>query len=94
MIERSRRTQVHSHSRRFLLRRPLRATVPELVGSFQHRPTAANKSGDEKETSLMVFPLLWKGVGVCRSRFDSPNRLGDRSINTKRRRTMVKREVM
>ena len=59
MIKRRLRTQVHSPSLRFLLRRTLRATVPARVGSFQHQPT----SGDERETSSMVFPLFLKGVG-------------------------------
>ena len=93
MIERRRRTQGHSPSLRFLLSRALRATVAARVGSVQHRSTAASTSGDERETSTMIFPLLWKGVGVCRSRFDSSNRLGDRSINNnhnKPKRTMVK----
>ena len=85
MIESRLRTQIYSPSLRFLLPKPLRATVPARVGSFQHQPTAANTSGDEKETSSMVFLLLWKGVGVCKSWFGSSNRLGDRSINKPKR---------
>ena len=40
----------------------------------------------------MVFPLLWKGVGVCRSKFDSSNRLEDRSINNKKPKRTKGRE--
>ena len=58
MIERRRRTQGHSPSLRFLLSRALRATVPALVGFIQRGLTAAKTSGDERETSSMVFPLL------------------------------------
>ena len=41
----------------------------------------------------MLFLLLWKGVGVCRRRFDSSNRPGDRLINSKPNWSTVKQEV-
>ena len=37
----------------------------------------------------MAFPLFWKGMGVCKSRFGSSTRLGDQSINKQRRSTTV-----